>query len=95
MKRVLVRIDREITLEELADKYHTTVAAIRKLNALHEDIFVGMRLVIEENSGEYHTVQPFETLDIIAKKYGVSAQKIMDINDVDRVFIGQKVFIPL
>ncbi|MDE6474783.1 MAG: LysM peptidoglycan-binding domain-containing protein [Clostridia bacterium] len=94
MKRVIVRIDDETSLEGLAEKYHTTVAAIKRLNNLHTDIFVGMRLVVEENQGEYYTVQPFDTLESIAKKFGSSAQKISELNGVERVFLGQRVFIP-
>lgn len=94
MKRVLVRIDGETSLEDLADKYHTTVAAIKKLNNLHTDIFVGMRLVIEENQGTYYTVQPFDTLESIARKFNASAQRIAELNGVERVFIGQRIFIP-
>ncbi|MDE6605076.1 MAG: LysM peptidoglycan-binding domain-containing protein [Clostridia bacterium] len=94
MKKVIVRINDETSLEELADKHHTTVAAIKKLNNLHCDVFVGMRLVIEENQGTYYTVQPFDTLESIARKFGASAQRIMELNGVERVFIGQRVFIP-
>ena len=94
MKKVLIRIDGATTLEDLAERYHTTPTAIRKLNNLHTDIFVGMRLIVEENQGEYYTVQPFETLESIAKKHGADLQRIKNLNSVDRVFIGQKVFIP-
>ncbi|MDE7191478.1 MAG: LysM peptidoglycan-binding domain-containing protein [Clostridia bacterium] len=94
MKRVLVRINGETSLEDLANKYHTTVAAIKKLNNLHTDIFVGMRLVIEENQGSYYTVQPFDTLESIARKFSASAQRITELNGVERVFIGQRIFIP-
>lgn len=94
MKRILIRIDGESSLEDLADRYHTTVAAIRKLNNLHTDIFVGMRLIIEENQGVYYTVQPFDTLDSVSAKFGVSIQKITELNGVERVFIGQRIFIP-
>ena len=94
MKRVLVRIDGETSLEDLAEKYHTTVQAIKRLNNLHTDIFVGMRLVVEENQGKYYTVQPFDTLESVARKFGVSAQSITELNGLDRVFIGQRIFIP-
>ena len=95
MKRIMIRIDESMTLDSLAEKYHTTPAAIKKLNNLHTDIFVGMRLIIEENQGEYHTVQPFETLESIAGKFDANLQTIKDLNGIDRVFIGQKIFIPL
>ena len=95
MKRIMVRIDSGTTLADLADKYHTTVHAIEKLNNLQGDIFVGMRLIVEENQGEYYTVQPFDTLESVAKKFGASAQSIRELNGVERVFIGQRIFIPV
>ena len=94
MKRVMIRVDSAMTLESLAEKYHTTVVAIKRLNNLHSDIFVGMRLIIDENQGENYTVQPFDTLESIARKFSVSRQKIEELNGLDRVFIGQKIFIP-
>ena len=94
MKRVMVRVDATTSLEELAEKYHTTARAIKTLNNLHTDIFVGMRLIIEENQGIYYTVQPFDTLESVAKKFGVNAQRIANLNGVERIFIGQKIFIP-
>ena len=95
MKRLMIRVDSGMTLESLAEKYHTTTVAIKKLNNLHSDIFVGMRLIIEENQGENYTVQPFDTIETIAKKFGASAQRIEELNGIDRVFIGQKIFIPM
>ena len=94
MKRVMVRIDNSVTLESLAEKYHTTPAAIARLNNLHTDVFVGMRLIVEENQGEYYTVQPFDTLESIARKFDANLQRIKDLNGLERVFIGQKIFIP-
>ncbi len=94
MKKTIIRVDNSTTLDSLAEKYHTTPLAIKNLNNLNSDIFVGMRLVIEENQGEYYTVQPFDTLDSIARKFSADLQRIKDLNGLDRVFIGQKIFIP-
>ena len=80
MKRIMVRVDSGMTLENLAEKYHTTPIAIKNLNDIRSDLFVGMRLVIEENQGEYYTIQPFETLESVAKKFGASLQRIKDLN---------------
>lgn len=47
--------------------------------------------------GIEHTVQPGETLYIIAKAYGVSSKTIIDLNkiaDPNRLSVGQKLFIP-
>ena len=93
MSKVLVRVQSGMTLESLAEEYHTSVYAIRRLNNLQGDIFVGMRLVIEEIDGFYYTVQPFDTLESVAKKFSVSEESIAQLNGVDRIFIGQKIFV--
>ncbi len=93
MSTVLVRVQSGMTLESLAEEYHTSVYAIRRLNNLQGDIFVGMRLVIEEINGFYYTVQPFDTLESVAKKFSVSEESIAQLNGVDRIFIGQKIFV--
>ncbi len=93
MSKVLVRVQSGMTLESLAEEYHTSVYAIRRLNNLQGDIFVGMRLVIEEINGFYYTVQPFDTLESVAKKFSVSEESIAQLNGVDSIFIGQKIFV--
>ncbi len=91
--RIIYRVSEQTTLEEIADNFHTTPAAIAKLNKLEsQEVFVGMRLLIEPREGEYYIVQPFDTVSSIAKKFGVSEEVITEFNS-DRVFIGQKLFI--
>ena len=93
MNKVMVRVGSGTSLESLAEQYHTSTYAIKKLNNLQGDIFVGMRLIIEQVDGVYYTVQPFDTLESIAKKFGVSVESIVGLNGVDRVFLGQKIFV--
>ena len=93
MNRVMVRVQSGMTLESLAEEYHTSVYAIRQLNNLQSDVFVGMRLVIERVEGAYYTVQPFDTLESIANKFGVSKESIVQLNGVNRVFLGQRIFV--
>ncbi|MDE5655029.1 MAG: LysM peptidoglycan-binding domain-containing protein [Clostridia bacterium] len=95
MKKAMIRVDSGTTLDGLAEKYHTTPLAIKKLNNLNTDLFVGMRLIVEENQGEYYTVQPFDTLESIVSKFGANLQRTKDLNGLERVFIGQKIFIPI
>ncbi|MDE7215492.1 MAG: LysM peptidoglycan-binding domain-containing protein [Clostridia bacterium] len=91
--KIMYRVSGQTTLEEIAENFHTTPAAIAKLNKLDsEEIFVGMRLLIEPREGEYYIVQPFDTVSSIARKFGVSEEVVKEFNS-DRVFIGQKLFI--
>lgn len=93
MERIVYRVSEQTTLEEIAQKFHTTPLAIAKLNNLDSDVFVGMRLIIEPCEGEYYVVQPFDTVASIASKFCVSENRIVEFNS-ERVFIGQKVFVP-
>ncbi|MDE6188654.1 MAG: LysM peptidoglycan-binding domain-containing protein [Clostridia bacterium] len=92
MSRIVYRVSEAKTLEDIAQEFHTTPLAIARLNNLDGDVFIGMRLLIEPQEGEYYIVQPFDTISSIAKKFSVSEDKIAEFNS-DRVFIGQKLFI--
>ena len=92
MRKIIYRVSKQTTLEEIAEKFHTTPLAIARLNNLDGEVFVGMRLLIEPCEGEYYIVQPFDTIASIAKKFGVEEDVIREYNS-DRVFIGQKIFV--
>lgn len=92
MSKIVYRVNRLISLEEIAEKFHTTPHAISRLNNLDREVFVGMRLLIEPCEGEYYVVQPFDTISGIAKKFGVSEEVIKEYNS-DRIFLGQRLFI--
>ncbi|MDE7078675.1 MAG: LysM peptidoglycan-binding domain-containing protein [Clostridia bacterium] len=92
MSKIIYRVSNQTTLEEIAEKFHTTPLAIARLNNLDGEVFVGMRLLIEPSEGEYYIVQPFDTVASIAKDFGVGEDVIREYNS-DRVFIGQKIFI--
>ena len=92
MSKILYRVSKQTTLEEIAEQFHTTPIAIARLNNLDGEVFVGMRLLIEPCEGEYYIVQPFDTISSIAKKFGVDEDVLKEYNS-DRVFIGQKIFV--
>ena len=92
MSKIVYRVSKQTTLEEIAEQFHTTPIAIARLNNLDGEVFVGMRLLIEPCEGEYYIVQPFDTISSIAKKFGVDEDVLKEYNS-DRVFIGQKIFV--
>lgn len=94
MNRFIYRANENITTKELAEKFNTTAYSIEKLNNIHSQVFKGMRLIIQEGEGEVYVVQPFDTLEKIAQKFSISTQKIIEYNNLQTVFIGQKIFIP-
>lgn len=76
------------TLWTIANKYGTTIAAVKNLNGLNSDmIYVGQTLVVSK----YHSVAAGDTLWLIANKYGTSISAIKDINGLnsDMIYVGQ------
>ncbi|MGN0771326.1 MAG: LysM peptidoglycan-binding domain-containing protein [Christensenellales bacterium] len=95
MKRFVIRINEQITLEEVCKKYKMNIQRLININNLHtHECYVGMRLIIEQTEGVDYVVKPFDTLDKIATNFGVDKAVIMEFNNVGTVFLGQKIFIP-
>ena len=96
------------TLYIVANKFNTTIAAIKESNKLTSDmIYLGQVLVIPSTppikvpepvkQTMIHTVVAGETLYIIANKYNTTVAAIRDSNKLstDMIFIGQQLTIPM
>lgn len=107
-EKVFHTVKKGETLESIAKSYNTTVEEIRKLNNLKTNrLKIGQKLVVEyrervkESSKErpshiYHTVKKGETLEKIAKTYGVTIEEIKEANHLkkNQIQVGQKLLIP-
>ena len=98
------------TLSEIAKQYRTTVAELQELNDLPDANFVwyGQRLLIEAGepaapepgkAGDYllYTVQPGDTLFLLAGKHGISLSRLMSINGLSSeewLQVGQELLVP-
>ena len=98
------------TLSEIAKQYRTTVAELQALNDLPDADFVryGQRLLIEapetaapepDNAGDYqlYTVQPGDTIFLLAGKHGISLSRLMSINGFSSeewLQVGQELLVP-
>ena len=80
MKTVLHTVKCGESLADLAAKFHTTAAAIAVRNNLKGEIFEGLKLIIEEQAAFGYTVRPFDTIDSIAKKFGVTSERLKTLN---------------
>ncbi len=83
-------IKNEKTLKEFCREY--------QLNenfcvAESDNLKVGDRVFALNLNKKIHIVLPLENLDGIAKKYGVSVDYIKSTNKIDKIFIGQQLFI--
>lgn len=94
------------TLGSIAKQYGVGVEALRAANGLRGDlIFVGQRLRIPSGagaattgagSGQYHVVQAGETLGAIARRYGMTAEQLAQLNGIRNaslIKIGQKLLV--
>ncbi len=105
----LVIVESGQTLAGLSRKYQVSVAELKAANGLTSDVLqVGKTLKIPSSTnksnepqvsnleGEFHEVQPGETLNKIAKKYELDVEKIKEANKLedDKINVGQKLKIP-
>ena len=98
------------TLSQIAKQYRTTVADLQQLNDLPDANFVwnGQRLLIDagetvapepQNAEGYqlYTVQPGDTLFLLAGKHGISLTRLMSINGFSSeewLSLGQELLVP-
>ena len=89
------------TLWLLANRYGTTVDAIRRMNGLTSDnLSVGQVLRIPSGQSAQHieyTVRPGDTLWLLANRYGTTVDAIRRLNALssDALQVGQKLRIPV
>lgn len=74
------------SLSSIADKYRVSVESIRSINKVEEDrIFIGQTLLISGSDLRFystHTVKSGESLDLIARRYGVRVGDIKTLNKI-------------
>ena len=58
-----------------------------------QDLDVGDIIILKNIDKHLHIVLPLETLSSIAKKYNVSEEDIKSFNHIEKVFIGQHLYI--
>jgi membrane-bound lytic murein transglycosylase D len=95
------------TMWDIAQKFATTTATLRKLNGLNRNsqILVGQKLLVTgpESGGagdEFHiyVVRRGDNLDKIARAFGTSVKTLMQLNNIEdatRVKVGMKLKINL
>ena len=95
------KVKRGETISGIAEKYHVSIASLKKLNDMTDNkIIIGEELQIPQSSVDsnqltddgYHIVENGETLYSIAIKYHTSVQKIKKINNLSssKIIVGQK-----
>ncbi|MGJ8668356.1 MAG: LysM peptidoglycan-binding domain-containing protein [Oceanococcus sp.] len=90
------------TLSSIARRFGTSVGRIQTANGISnpQHLRVGVRLKVPSNklsSYAWHTIRSGQTVESIARKYGVSVQSIASANDlsnINRIRVGQKLKVP-
>lgn len=80
-------------LESFIKKFNVTKEDFEKLNGKIKKISCGDVLIIPQSSKYCHIVLPTETISSIAQKYQINPDELRVKNKINKVFIGQKLFI--
>ncbi len=92
------------TLGRIARRYGTTVRQLKRWNKLRSDrIYVGQRLIvgikkkatIPTRKTIYYIVKKGDTLEKIARRYGITVKQLKKWNNLrsDKIYIGQRLIV--
>lgn len=95
MKRIMYRAGEDVNVDQLALRYGASAENIKRFNDVGNVLHRGERVIIDCREGSYYVVQPFDDMAKIAKKFGVDIKRLEEVNGLDKVFIGQKIFVPV
>lgn len=107
---IYYKVRRGDTLERIARRYGINIEQLKEWNRLRGNkIYVGQRLIVgikkeavkrEERGGAqtetvYYIVKRGDTLDKIARRFGISVRELKELNGLrsDRIFIGQRLVV--
>ena len=88
MKKFFYRVREKEGALSVAKRFNLPVTALIKDNNLTRDVSEGDILFICERPYKAYAVRPFDTINSVAEKFGVSAEEIAKINGTDYVFYG-------
>lgn len=93
------QVKRGENLSTIANKYRTSVAALREINQLSRRsvIMVGQKIVVRDQKGKVHVVRQGETLTGIAKQYAMKVGDIASANQLtnrSHIMVGSELVIP-
>ncbi len=86
------------TLSGIAQDHNIRLGTLVSLNGISDArrLAVGSELRIPDRDGLFHVVRRGESLGLIARRYGITVNALLDANDLESmtIFIGQQLFVP-
>lgn len=89
-KQFYYRVQKNDTMQNICEKLNTCKENIIRNNPTL-DLYTGEWVIIKRNEFKTHYVKPMENLEIIAKTYKMTKEKILTDNNLqtEKLFIGQ------
>ncbi len=83
------------SIESIASKFGTSVQEIRQCNPLLTNIYAGCMILLKNLGKKRVTVEPLQTLEMIADTHNTTVSKLMKLNDLksERVFVGMQLLV--
>lgn len=83
------------SLESIAHKFGTTVQEIRQDNPMLTNVYCGCMLLLKNLGKTRITVEPMQTLSMIAEKNNTTVEKLIQINGLksEKIFVGMQLFV--
>ncbi|MBE5753949.1 MAG: LysM peptidoglycan-binding domain-containing protein [Clostridiales bacterium] len=88
MEKFFYRVEHGDTILSVSNKFCTPAILIINLNNLKKEICAGDILYIEKENCKTYTVKPFETVEMLAQRFGVEKEELLQKNGVDYLFYG-------
>ena len=91
---IIYKVSEGETIASISEKFQTIPALIERDNG-QDCVYAGARIIVRQDV-VMHVVHPFERLDTIAQRYGVSMQSVLAENKLvsPAVYAGQLLIIP-
>ena len=94
MEKFFYRVNGSDSLLSVAEQFGVPPAVIVKHNTLKGEISDGDILYIEKPCCRTYKADVFDTIESVAARFGVSEERLKEINGVDYVFYGLDLLIP-
>ena len=94
--KFVYRVKANDTVLSIANNFSLSPEDLLSVNQIkRENVVEGTLLLIEKKQGIKYVVKPFESVESIAKEFGVSPKVIREYNGIDIVFLGEVIYIPI